>query len=75
MRNSSGRREEEGRGRGTGTGKGREGKERGRESQRRERQGSTLRTVRLPETTKSGCWTSRFPCKLARWTTNFFVDI
>jgi hypothetical protein len=32
-------------------------------------QGSTLRTVHLPGITKSGCRASRFPCKLARWTT------
>jgi hypothetical protein len=36
-------------------------------------QGSTLRTVCLPRTTKSGCRASRFPCKLARQTTKYFV--
>jgi hypothetical protein len=36
-------------------------------------QGSTLRTVRLPGATKSGCRASIFPCKLARRTTKYFA--
>jgi hypothetical protein len=39
---------------------------------RRVIQGSTLGTVRLPGTIKSGCRASRFPCKLARQTTRYF---
>jgi hypothetical protein len=33
----------------------------------------TLRTVRLPGTTKAGCQASRFPCKLACQTTKYFA--
>jgi hypothetical protein len=36
-------------------------------------QGSILRTVRLPGTTKSGCRASRFPCKLARQSIKSFA--
>jgi hypothetical protein len=36
-------------------------------------QGSTLRTVRLPGTIKSGSRASRYPCQLARQTTKYFT--